>query len=108
MSQYTHPELNEEIEAIGGRYMLIAEKRLPHEGREILYTVGYMAVDSSCCGTTGCGFANVPGFILGWKTSTTDQGEPVSEVAPVRDESTRATLRKLITTMEQVHQVNFL
>ena len=105
---YTHPPLGQEIEAIAGHYMITAEKRLPFEGREVLYATGYMAVDRSCCGTTGCGFATVAGFLLGWKTSTSDEGAPVSEVEPIRDEATQKTLRRIITETEQVHQVNFL
>jgi len=109
MSQfYTHQPLGQEIEAIAGHYMITAEKRLPFEGREVLYGTGYMAVDRSCCGTTGCGFATVAGFLLGWKTSTSDEGAPVSEVEPIRDERAREALRKMILEAETVHQVNFL
>jgi hypothetical protein len=64
-------------------------------------------VDNSCCGTGGCGFALVPGYVLLWKASRNEKGEPVTEIEPVRDEQARQTLRALIQGSEKVQQVNF-
>ena len=57
MVVYVHPLINQEITAIGGRYLLTKEVRLPFEGREALYVVGYAVVDNSCCGMGGMAFA---------------------------------------------------
>ena len=107
MNHYTHSALGQEIRAAAGHYVIEAEKRLPFHAREVLFAIGYAMVDSSCCGTGGCGFALVPGYITGWKTRNNEQGEPVSEVEPVRDEAEREAIRKLIQETEKVLQVNF-
>ena len=62
-------------------------------------------MESSCCGTGGCGFALVPGYVLRWKASTNEKGEPVSEIEPVTDDEEKQALRKLIEESEQVQQV---
>lgn len=107
MRQYTHLPLGQEINSISGYYVTETEKRVSFGVREVLVATGHMRIDNSCCGVTGCGFAVVPGYILRWKESTNDNGEPVSEVEPVRDAEQRDTLRNLILKAEMVQQVNF-
>ena len=105
--EYVHQELNQEITAIGGRYVLVKEARLPFGGREVLYLVGHGVVDTSCCGVGGCAYALVPGFILEWKYETNEGGLAVSRVEPMRDEATRKEVRRLIKERETVQQVKF-
>ena len=107
MNQYTHRPLGLEVRSISGYYAIDEEKRIPFQGREILLAKGYWAVDNSCCGTGGSGFALVPGYVLQWKASTNEKGEPVSEIEPVRDDEEKQALRKLILESEKVQQVNF-
>lgn len=107
MRRYTHSPLGEEIQAAAGRYAIETEKTLLFRGRNVLVAIGYATVDSSCCGTGGCGFAFVPGYIVGWKVSRNENGEPVSEVEPVADAKEREELRRIICTAEKVGQVNF-
>ncbi len=104
---YVHQELNREITAIGGRYALVKEVRLPFRGREVLYLVGYGVVDTSCCGTGGCAYALVEGFILEWKSKTNEDGLAVSQVEPIRDEAIQKEVRRLIEEREVVQQVRF-
>ncbi len=104
---YIHQELNREVTAIGGHYVLTKEVRLPFEGREILYIAGYAVVDNSCCGTGGMAFALVPGFILDWKSKTSDEGREISLVEPIHDEAAQREIRHLIERNEVVHQVRF-
>jgi hypothetical protein len=107
LNQYTHRPLGEEVRSISGYYAIDEEKRVPLQGREVLLAKGCWAVDSSCCGTGGCGFALVPGYVLQWKASTNEKGEPVSEIEPVTDDEEKQALRKLIIESEKVQQVNF-
>jgi hypothetical protein len=107
MRLYTHSPLGQEIRAAAGHYVIEAEKRLPFRGREVLVATGYVTVDSSCCGAGGCGFALVPGYLVGWKSSKSETGEPTSEVEPIGDEAERVALRKSIQEAEKVQQVNF-
>ena len=67
IKDFVHPDLGREVTAIGGYYVFDREIRLPYNGREILYFVGYAVLDSSCCGAGGCAYVFVPGFIIQWK-----------------------------------------
>ena len=105
--EYIHHELNREVTAIGGHYVLTKEVRLPFEGREALYVVGYAVVDNSCCGMGGMAYALVPGFILDWKSKTSNEGRAISLVEPIYDEAAQREIRRLIEKKEVVHQVRF-
>ncbi len=105
---FTHPEMNREITAIGGHYLWVKEDRLPFEGREVLYLVGYAVLDTTCCGVGGFACALVPGFVVEWKSDRSPDGRPVSRVERIRNEATQAEIRRRIREREPVHQVNFL
>jgi hypothetical protein len=98
--------LNQEVTAIGGHYRLVKEVRLPFRGREVLYLVGHALFDTACCGLGGCAYALVPGFILEWKSKTNEDGLPVSQVEPIRDEAVQEEVRRLIEKQEMVHQAH--
>jgi len=107
-TEYVHQELNQEITAIGGYYVLVKEARLPFHGREVLYLVGHAAFDSTCCGVGGCAYALVPGFVLAWKSKTKEQGLAISQVEPIHDKGVQEQVRRLIEAKEIVQQVSFL
>ena len=96
--------LDEEIQAIGGHYVSVKEMRLPYQGREILYVIGYAAVDSSCCGVGGCGYAKVPGFLLDWRAKSNEGQYPISQVEPITDRETRKAVRHIIAREEGVRE----
>jgi len=104
---FAHPELDHEVASISGRFAFTKEARLTAGGREVLYLTGYGVVDTSCCGTGGCGFALVPGFVVQWKHTTNESGLAVSKVEPVRDPGAQEGIRRLICDREMVSQVNF-
>ena len=104
---FPHPVLGEEIAAIGGRYALTKEARMPHRGGEFLYLVGYAVFDTTCCGAGGCAYAFVPGYLVDWKFKTTPGGRPVSEVKPIRDPLIQKEIRQLLQKKETVLQVDF-
>jgi hypothetical protein len=104
---FIHHPLNQEITAIGGYYLFTKEVRLAYHGKELLYRVGCAAVDRSCCGIAGFGYALVPGFITGWHTTTTREGLPVSLVSPIEDPGVRKDVETLIKKKEMVQQVRF-
>ncbi len=105
--EYVHRVLNQEVTAIGGRYVLVKETRLPFQGREVLYLVGHAAF-TTCCGAGGCAYALVPGFIVSWKGATNPDGLDVSQVEPIYDPDTQAQVRRWIGEHELVQQVRFL
>ena len=109
MSQeYVHQALNQEVTAIGGYYLLVKEVRLPFHGQEVLYLVGYAAFDTTCCGTGGCAYALVPGFVLKWKSQRNADGLAVSRVEAIHDKDSQEQVQRLIEKRETVHQVIFL
>ena len=108
VQEYVHQELNRDITAIGGTYVLVKEVRLPFSSQEILYVIGQAAFDTACCGVGGCAYALVPGFVLAWKSKNNDDGLAVSEVEPIRDKGVQQQVRRLIEGREIVQQVNFL
>jgi len=104
---YTHPVLDEEVEAIGGRYVVQREEKIEVGGREVVYHVGHAIVDSSCCGVGGCGYATVPGYVVRWKHGVDDNGRDISEIEPIASPEEREEIRKRILAVEHVNQVNF-
>jgi hypothetical protein len=86
---YAHPKLGQKITAIGGHYVFTDERRIPYNGREILYFVGYAVLNSTCCGVGGCASVLVPGFMI-------------------RDIKVQQEIRRLIQTKEIFHQVVFV
>ena len=107
IKEHTHYDLNQENIAISGSYVLTNEVRLPFGEREVFYLTGYSVVDSSCCGTGGCGYALVPGFIISWKSKKNKDGLFVSHVEPIRDKEDQKEIRRLIGGSELVQQVIF-
>jgi hypothetical protein len=104
---YTHPELGREVTAIGGHYVFGKEIRLAYDGREILCFVGYAALDTACCGSGGCAYVYVPGFIEKWKYRMGENNCPVSQVEPIRNPAVQKKVRSLLQDRETVFQVNF-
>jgi hypothetical protein len=104
---YVHPELHQEVTAIGGHYMFVKEACLPFRGREVLYLVGYAVFDTTCCGPGGCAYALVPGYVVQWKHSTDQDGRAVSLVEPIRDEAVQREIARCIERVDMVHQVQF-
>jgi hypothetical protein len=108
MVEYIHPELNTEVNAIGGYYVFVKEGRLDYETDRILYHVGYAVIDSSCCGIGGTAYASVAGYIRQWRGRYDENNRPVSEIEPIRDKIIQNHIRRLITAREGVPQVNFI
>jgi len=104
---FTHPVLNKAVRTISGHYILSQEKRLPYNGRQVLYFIGCAVVDASCCGPGGCTYALVPGYIKDWKYKTDRDDLFVSRVEPIRDADVQSELRRMIIKKESVQQVNF-
>ena len=105
--EYTHSKLNEDSYAIAGYYTPEKELRLKYNNREVLYVVGQAVIESSCCGTGGCRYALVPGYIVNWQNRANEAGLPVSDVEPISDKTARDAIRQIISEAESVPQVEF-
>ena len=107
LKDYIHAVLNEEIRTISGHYILSRENRLPFNDRQVLYFIGCGVVNSSCCGTGGCAYALVPGYIRQWKYKLNAGNLAVTQVEPIWDKDDKHELRLLIKAKERAQQVNF-
>ena len=107
MLEYVHYPLPTEVKAIGGYYVLQSERELSLEGKRLLYLSGYGVVDSSCCGTGGCQYIYVPGFIAHTRVKEDSAGNPVSLIEPVLDDDLRQRVRDALYRQEGVSQVVF-
>ena len=109
LREYAHPEINREITAIGGHYVVVKEDRLAYQGEEVLYTVGHGIVDRTCCGFGAFRYATVAGYVRQWQYGRDKQGRPLSKVEPVTRAVDQKQIEKQIKQTEtMVNQVNFL
>ena len=106
MDRFIHPVLNERVEFFAGGYLFVEEGKLYFRGKEVLYLKGIASIEASCCGTGGCGFIKVPGYIRSWKKAQSETGQAISEVerieAPDQQEEIRAILRESHPGFSQV------
>ena len=107
LQDFIHPNLGQEITAIGGHYVFNKEGRISFNAREVLYLVGYAVVNTSCCGVGGCAYALVPGFINDWKYKKDINGLFVSQIKPIRNTTEQREIRRLIQKKEMIQQVTF-
>jgi hypothetical protein len=107
MPEYLHQAPGTEVRFIAGHYTIINELRIAHRGRELLAVVGIAAVGSSCCGTQGCRFVNIPGYIIDWKGRLSENGTPVSSVEAVAGEGDRAEIRRILESRFPHSQILF-
>lgn len=96
MIRYTHQEPDTEVFSIAGHYKIIEEGKMTFGKREFLYVMGGAVVDCSCCGSGGCQFVQVPGYILSWKAQTGSNGLAISEVEPIIDPGEQEEIVKML------------
>ncbi len=104
---FIHPVLNQAVRTISGHYILSREKQLSYNGRKVLYLIGCAVVDASCCGSGGCAYALVPGYIKQWKYKSTPDNRSVTQVETISNKAVQKALRRLIKEKEPVQQVDF-
>ncbi len=107
MPEYLHQDPGTEVRFIAGHYTIIEERRIVHRGRELLCVVGVAAVESTCCGTQGCRFINVPGYVADWKGRVSEKGTPLSVVDLVEDKADQAEIRELLEREFPYSQILF-
>ncbi len=108
IKEFVHEQLNQEVTAIGGHYVLTREACLDFNEKKVLYQAGYGVFDTTCCGSGGVGYAVVQGFVLKWKMKKNVDGVEVSVVEPVRDQEDKKKIQELIMKDNAVSQVVFM
>jgi hypothetical protein len=107
MPEHLHQEPGTEVWFIAGHYTIVEEARLACRGREVLYVVGIAAVGNSCCGTQGCRFVNVPGYVVAWKSRLSESGAAVSVVKPIEVETEQSEIREILGRRFPYSQILF-
>lgn len=107
MAAYVHKEIGKDVRFISGYYEYLEELQLDVKGRQVLCAVGIGIVDNSCCGSGGCYFVEVPGYIVSWKNGTNPNGHITSEVNPMEDEEEKKSLTTELRKLYPMAQVNF-
>ena len=107
MIEHIHQPPGTEIRSISGQYTITEEGRMHYQGRMLLYVVGAAVVDNACCGTGGCRFIHVEGYITAWKHRTGPGGFSVSDVEPVADPKDCKTIRTLLEKQFPYSQISF-
>ena len=105
---YVHYPLNEEVKSIGGHYVITEEICQTVQDRQVLITIGYAVMDTTCCGTGGCGYATVHGFVDAWMKEINTDGLSITKVRPIRDDEIKEQLKEMLLKKNLVQQVNFL
>ncbi|MFH1090362.1 MAG: hypothetical protein V1742_02215 [Pseudomonadota bacterium] len=105
--EFVH-DLAGEVRSVAGAYELEQDGLLEINGRQVLYLLGHAVVDSACCGTGGCRYALVPGYVHKLKARQNEHGAWVSEVEPVTEEKARREISRHLEKKELVQQVQFL
>ena len=105
--EYVHQELEKEVTALAGYYTPLEEFKVEYEGREVLCVTGVSVVESSCCGSGGCSYAIVPGYVLSWKSGKNDAGLPVTVVEPITDKTARQEIAAILKEKKALGNVEF-
>ena len=107
-NKYTHLEPGKDvIFGIAGYYTPQQEVRLKYNGREVLYAIGQVVLESSCCDAHNWTYTIVPGYILNWQNRKNEVGLPVSEVEPITDREAREDITKIIQFNEGIFPIEF-
>jgi hypothetical protein len=106
MKSYIHKEIGQEINSISGYLTLLEEIRLNHQGRDLLCIIQVGVVDNACCGSGGCLFVEVPGYLLG-DTEKDGNGQRVSRVMPVEDEEEKKAITAALNKIYPYSQIYY-
>ena len=107
-TKYTHQELGKDIIfGIAGYSTPQQEVRLEYNGREVLYEVGRVVLESSCCVNGSWTYIFVPGYVVNWQNTKNEEGLPVSEVEPIANDKEREDITKLIQFEEGIFPIEF-
>ena len=102
---YVHPKLGVEERSVTGGSTPEEEQLFEYKGRQVLCVMGYVCVDTSCCGNGSWSFIQVIGYLKDQKEN--DKGDKVSEVETVDNDEERRELIKQLTSRYPGARVEF-
>jgi hypothetical protein len=102
---YIHPQLGVEERSISGGSTPEEEYLVDFRGRKVLCIMGYVCIDTSCCGTGSWSFIQVIGYLKNQNTDET--GKKLSEVETIDDREERRELIKKLTSEYPAASIEF-
>jgi hypothetical protein len=92
---------------IAGRYTPYGVNIIDYNGREVMYEIGQVRMEASCCSLNDWVSTVVPGYVVDWKGSTNEDGLPVTEVEPITDPKARREISEIIQKREDLFVIEF-
>lgn len=106
--KYVHLEPGKDVFfGIAGRYIPYGVNIIDYKGREVMYEIGQVRMESSCCGLDDWVSTVVPGYVVDWQSSTDEEGMPVTEVEPITDPEARREISEIIQKREKLFVIEF-
>ncbi|MFC1921358.1 hypothetical protein ACFLYQ_06520 [Chloroflexota bacterium] len=106
--RYVHQEPGKDIIfGIAGRYIPYGDNIIEYNGRQVIYEIGQVRMEASCCDLDDWVYTVVPGYVVNWKSSSNEDGMPVSEVEPVTDRKARQDITDIIQAREELFVIEF-
>lgn len=106
--EYAHLPQDEDIGPEGRAYR-IREGILEYEGRKVFYLETEASAITFCDHSYAVrmGGINVKGYIVSWRHATTANGEPVSEIEPIREKVEQEEISQLLQVKHGTIGINF-
>jgi hypothetical protein len=92
---FTLPVIGEEQRAIGGGYTAQEQVIVSFKNRSILYILGSISMDTSCCGSRSWNYIQVIGYLLNTPPKNNETGSPL-KVDTIEDPNEKITLQKIL------------
>jgi len=107
VQSYIHKEIGQEIRSISGYLTIFDEIRLDHQGRDLLCIIQVGVIDNACCGSGGCLFIEVPGYLLSRDSEKDAAGQLISQVMPVEGEEEKREITVALNKLYPYSQIYF-
>ena len=104
---YRPDDLGNEIEAPSGHYRPLEEGSVEYDGRRLLYTLGAVCIESSCCGIGNWNYLRVEGYLPEHAPCANRNRETCVEIETVEDSGERAAIAKLLTDRHPNVRIEF-
>ena len=107
VEEFTHLPLNEEIQYSTGSIWLSEEVVMDYGDRQVLYVIGHSSAMGGCCAGwfPPHDYIHVIGYLLKWQYRTNENGCPVSQIEPIRDEAVREEIKQLLRRRHMIDVV---
>ena len=105
--KYIPEDFGKEIPAPSGYYMPQEKHVIDYNGRKLLYVLGTVCMDSSCCGIGDWEYVRIEGYVAGEVASDKPNQEPTYEIDTVENKSDKETIKKLLSDQYKNAKIDF-